>query len=205
MIIRWVINISSRSLKVEWASLTHSTTHSAKKIRTVNKRTNYILYTLPTEYNKQASTHASRIFHHMCSMQVSHYRDVIMRAMASQITSLTIVYSTFYSVADQRKHQSSASLAFVRGIHRSPVNSPHKGPGTRQMFPFGDVIMHICMMLMMRRSDMHKAEHDHQVPCLWQTMADHRLRTIRGKKSATQESIWMITTAGPGISPDYPS
>ena len=61
--------------------------------------------------------------------------------MASQITSLTIVYSTVYSGADERKHQSSASLAFVRGIHRWPVNSPHKGPVTRKMFPFDDVIM----------------------------------------------------------------
>ena len=64
-----------------------------------------------------------------------------MGTMASQITSLTIVYSTVYSGTDQRKHQSSASLAFVRGIHRWPVNSPHKGPVTRQMFPFDDVIM----------------------------------------------------------------
>ena len=64
-----------------------------------------------------------------------------MGAMASQITSLTIVYSTVYSDADQRKHQSSASLAFVWGIHRGPVNSPHKWPVTRKMFPFHDVIM----------------------------------------------------------------
>ena len=55
-----------------------------------------------------------------------------MAAMASQITSLTIVYLTVYSGVDQRKHQSSASLAFVRGIHRSPVNSPHKRPVTRK-------------------------------------------------------------------------
>ena len=41
-----------------------------------------------------------------------------MTTMAPQITSLTVVYSTVYSVADQRKHQSSASLAFVWGIHR---------------------------------------------------------------------------------------
>ena len=60
-----------------------------------------------------------------------HYNDAIMGTMASQITSLTIVYSTVYSDADQRKHQSSASLAFVRGIHRGPVNSPHKWPVTR--------------------------------------------------------------------------
>ena len=71
----------------------------------------------------------------------SHYNDVIMSAMASQITSLTIVYSTFHSSADQRKHQSSASLAFMRGIHRWAVNSPHKGPVTEKMFPFDDVIM----------------------------------------------------------------
>ena len=57
-----------------------------------------------------------------------------MGVIASHITSLTIVYSTVYSGADQRKHQSSASLAFVRGIHRSPVNSPRKGPVTRKSF-----------------------------------------------------------------------
>ena len=71
----------------------------------------------------------------------SHYNDVIMSVMAYQITSLTIVHSTVYSGADQRKHQSSASLAFVRGIHRWPVNSPHKGPVTRKMLPFDIVIM----------------------------------------------------------------
>ena len=64
-----------------------------------------------------------------------------MEANASQITSLTIVCSAVYLGADQRKHQSSASLAFVRGIHRRPVNSPHKWPVTRKMFPFDDVIM----------------------------------------------------------------
>ena len=64
-----------------------------------------------------------------------------MDTIASQITSLTIVYSTVYSDADKRKYQSSASLAFVWGIHRRPVNSPHKWPVTRKMFPFDDVIM----------------------------------------------------------------
>ena len=61
-----------------------------------------------------------------------------MSSMQSQITSLTIAYSTGYSGLDHRKH---LSLAFVRGIHRWPVNSPHKGPVTRKMFPFDDVIM----------------------------------------------------------------
>ena len=72
---------------------------------------------------------------------IYHYGDVIIGAIATQITSLTIVYSTVYSDADQRKHQSSASLAFVWGIHRGPVNSPHKWPVTWKMFPFDDVIM----------------------------------------------------------------
>ena len=78
-----------------------------------------------------------RISHCQCS----HDGDVIMGAIAFQITSLTTVYSTVYSDADQRKHQSSASLASVWGIHRGPVNSPHKCPVTRKMFPFDDVIM----------------------------------------------------------------
>ena len=72
-----------------------------------------------------------------------HYDDVIMGAMASQITSLTIVYSSVYSGADQRKHQSFASLAFVRWIHRALVNYQHKGPVTRKMFAFDDVIMNV--------------------------------------------------------------
>ena len=71
----------------------------------------------------------------------SHYDDVIMSEIASQITSLTIVYSIAHSGADQSKHQSSASLAFVWEIHRGPVNFPHKWPVTRKMFPFDDVIM----------------------------------------------------------------
>ena len=70
-----------------------------------------------------------------------HYSDVIMSSMAFHITSLATVYPTVDSGADQRKHQSSASLAFVWGIHRWPVNSPHKWPVTRKMFPFDDVIM----------------------------------------------------------------
>ena len=73
--------------------------------------------------------------------RVNHHNDIMMSAMASQITSPTIVYLTVCSGLDQRKYQSSASLAFVRGIHRWPVNSTHKGPVTRKMFPFDAVIM----------------------------------------------------------------
>ena len=85
-----------------------------------------------------------------------HYTDVIMGPIASQITSLTSVYSTVYSDADQRKYQSSASLAFVRVIHRGPVNSPHKWPVTRKMFPFDDVIM--LPPFRRRRFQMHYLE-----------------------------------------------
>ena len=70
-----------------------------------------------------------------------HYNDIIMSAVASQITSLTIVYSTIYSVTDQRKHQSSTSQAFMRGIYRWLVNSPQEGPVTQKLFPLDDIIM----------------------------------------------------------------
>ena len=85
-----------------------------------------------------------------------HYIDLIMGVMASQITNLTIVYSTAYSGADQRKHQSSKPLAFVWKIHRWPVNSPHKGPVTRKMFAFDDVTMASChdvMVLSLKTKD----------------------------------------------------
>ena len=89
-------------------------------------------------------TEISLIFFFRCPIDfrsaLAHYCDVIIGAMASQITSLTIVYSIVHAGADESKHQSSASLAFVRGIHR-PVNSPQKGPVTRKMFPVDDVIM----------------------------------------------------------------
>ena len=57
-------------------------------------------------------------------ISLTHYNDVIMRAMASQITSLRTVYPIVYWGADQRKHQSSASLAFVRRIHRGHGEFP---------------------------------------------------------------------------------
>ena len=74
----------------------------------------------PRNARRYSDNHAPAFFR-------AHYSDVIMTAMTSQITSLTVVHSIVYSDADQRKHQSSALLAFVWGIHRWPVNSPHKG------------------------------------------------------------------------------
>ena len=88
-----------------------------------------------------------------------------MRAMASQITSLTIVYPTVYSGVDQRKHKNSASLAFVRGIHRWPVHFPHKGPVTQKLFPFDDVIMLVHFR-------------DNHVGCVLYSGNDNRCRKI---------------------------
>ena len=75
----------------------------------------------------------------------NHYSDVIMSSMASQITSVSIVKSTVCSGVDEKKkHQSSASLAFVRRIYRWRLNPPHKGLVTRKTFPFrlGEIYMH---------------------------------------------------------------
>ena len=70
-----------------------------------------------------------------------HYSDAIMSPITSQITRITSVYSTGCSGTDKKRHQRTLSLAFVRGIHRWPVNSLHKGPVTWKGFPFHDVIM----------------------------------------------------------------
>ena len=80
-----------------------------------------------------------------CHMSVMHYSDVTMIAMASQITGFSIVYWTVCSGADQWQHQKFTSLAFVREIHRWPLNSQNKGTVTRKMFPFDDVVMGISV------------------------------------------------------------
>ena len=76
---------------------------------------------------------------------LTHSIDIIMSTVMSQITSVSIVYSTVCSGADQRELRSCASLAFVRGIYRWPVNAPHKGPERREMVLFDDVVMEWCM------------------------------------------------------------
>ena len=106
-----------------------------------------------SQYEKCTSTVAfnvSDIPSYMRMVLLCHYNDVIMGAIVYQITSLSIVYSIVYSDADQRKHQSFTSLAFVRGIHRGPVNSSHKWPVTRKMFPCDDVLM-LCFVAVMSR------------------------------------------------------
>ena len=72
-----------------------------------------------------------------------HYSDVMMSAMASQITGVSIVYTAVCSGADQRKHQCSTLLGLVRRIHRWPI----KGPVTRKMFPFDEIIINTLFVL----------------------------------------------------------
>ena len=78
---------------------------------------------------------------HFTPTRYNDHDDVIMSATASQITGASIACSTVDSGADERKHQRSASLAFVRGINWWSVSSPHKRTVTQKMFPFDDVIM----------------------------------------------------------------
>ena len=104
-----------------------------------------------------------------------HYDDVIMTMLASQITSLTVVYSIVYSGVNQRKHQSSASLAFVREIHRGPVNFPHKWPVTRNMFPFDDVIMMMLISRVLTLIKMISSEHTRHHNMLSWNRFEHKI------------------------------
>ena len=75
-----------------------------------------------------------------------------MSAMASQITGVASACSTVCSGAHQRKHKSFVSLAFMRGIHWWPVDSPHKGLITQKMFPFDGVIMTYLIFTCLERT-----------------------------------------------------
>ena len=82
----------------------------------------------------------------LCYDRPTYYSDVIMIAIAARITGVSIVCSAVFLGSDQIKHQNSASLAFVRGIHRWPVDSLIKWPVTPKMFLFDDVIMNRIVM-----------------------------------------------------------
>ena len=101
----------------------------------------YLPLTAITLNQEHGLASAGCMITHDCFIGISHYNEVIMGAMASRLTGVSVVYSTGFSDADQRKHQSTASLALVRGIHKWAVNSPHKKPVTRKMFSFDDVFM----------------------------------------------------------------
>ena len=113
--------------------------------------------------------------------------------MTSQITSLTIVYSTVYSGTDQRKHQSSATLAFVRGINRWPVNSPHKWPVTRKRFPFDDVIMwYIILQANVLRGILMKTRwrHDMETHKAWLPLCEEIHHSPMVSSHAGSSMLW---------------
>ena len=112
-----------------------------------------------------------------------------MGAMASQITSLPIVYSTVPSGADKRKHQSSASLAFVRWIHRWAVNSPHKWPVTQKMFPFDDVIIRLKKP---KKSHQHQSEN--VILTTFSSLAALELLTMTTSSAISDENFIKMKT-----------
>ena len=132
-------NISSYNCLFERIQiyLNFSTTSLDQRHNVMDK----IVWMLSYRHHREVNTNHHIKRYHLKISTPYHYNDAIMGTIASQITSLTIVFSIVYSDTDHRKHQSSTSLAFVRWIHRGPVNSPHKWPVTRKMFPFDDVIM----------------------------------------------------------------
>ena len=72
------------------------------------------------------------------SLLYDNFHDCTFQSVLSRLYDWT---RCVYTGTDQRKYQSSASLAFVRGNHRWLVNSPYKGPVTRKMFPFDNVFI----------------------------------------------------------------
>ena len=144
---RWIVDTSSR------ASPEKLYTSSSVSLQGVYSRMAQASPDIQRSRNTTGYTMVPVLKHDNCA----HYGDVIMITMASQITSLTVVYSIVHSDADKRKYQNPASLAFVRGINRWPVNSPYKGPVTRKMFPFDDVIMQHALITIMHRWKFVKA------------------------------------------------
>ena len=109
--------------------------------RLINRSSRHkLVYSSPGKYfNSLANKMPAQLY--SCNEKSQHCSEIINSTLASQITSVFIVCSTVCLGIDQRKHQSSVSLVFVRRIHRASVNSPHKRPVTRKMFPDDDVIM----------------------------------------------------------------
>ena len=136
-----------------------------------------------------------------------HYSGFIMSATASQITGVSIVCSTVCSGADQTKHQSSVLPALAKRTHRWTVDSPHKGPVTRKMFPFDDVIMVPCLQEAQKRflwnSDiMSNYQPAHSVPkphLLWGYGMEHPFSSWPILLNASQPMGAGDNPAGPPI------
>ena len=100
-----------------------------------------------------------------------HNNDVIMSAMASKITSLRTFTQPFIQAQNKKKYQSSASLAFVRGIHRSPVNSPHKRPVTGELILYcTDLLLHRAPASRGRSTAMARSGYNNGILCAIATL-----------------------------------
>ena len=121
--------------------MSYNTNQTTLVLRMINICIAYLYYIYCIVLSMSVCGHA--MCAHMCVYKRANkqYNDVIMSALASKWPAPQLFTQSFIQGTDQRKHQSSASPAFVWGIHRWSVNSPHKRPVTRKMFPFADVIM----------------------------------------------------------------
>ena len=116
-----------------------------------------------------------------------YYSDVIMSAIASQIIDVSIVCSTVCSGADQRKHQSSVSLAFVRGIHRWPGDSPHERSVTQEMFLRDDAIMLLALCEMIPQAEepaMQWKSDSWEVVCDKDRLSGYWIAIVKMKRSS---------------------
>ena len=139
----WPSNVTRKTIREFMIDKSKSVNESS----TINQiNTKNILYTYCLRWNTQLDNPSDELVPPQIKMVLVLHNTIpwiipMGILMVTQITSLTSAYSTAYSCANQRKHQSSASVAFVRGIHRWQVNSSYKWPVTRKMFPFDDVIV----------------------------------------------------------------
>ena len=106
--------------------------------------------------------------------RTSHYVDVIMTSMASQITSFTVVYFQSFILAQIKENIKAPRHLPLCGNSSGPVNSPQKGPVTRKMFPFDDVIMGIVSR--------------------WETLACHMISFYAKLPTKTGGGLWRRTT-----------
>ena len=131
-----------------------------------------------------------------------HQNDVIMSAMASRISSLTIIYWSVYSGVDQRKHQSSASLAFVSEIHRWPVNPPPPPPRHTHIedqqrgkcFPLMTSSWVACVCVWHDMCHV-SALNSHRIPLQMPKYRRHILPTLDDDSDVFPGPFWMYPTA----------
>ena len=152
------------------------------------------------------SSHMMHHFVQAANSTVKLYSDVILSMIASQITGISIVCSTVCSRADQRKHQSYASLALVWGNHQWLVDSPHKGPVTQKMFPFDYVIMNRLWpgdTLVIHYNDVIMGTIASQITSLADCLLNRLFR--RRSKKTSKLRVTGLCAGNPPVTGEFPS